>query len=161
MTDPEFENSEIFPVKPPTSYVIFQRWPEDGDGWIHPEDRGKTEGHIPSELVWRRDATDDPSYPYVITYGEVKIRTKAVMAEEIADPEFEVGDLVELQQQFESEHTEVARIYEVRYSHFHQQAQYLLIRGDLKSRTPYLAKDLKPFEPPKDFHAPYRYEPES
>ncbi|MEX1039536.1 MAG: hypothetical protein WDZ51_02825 [Pirellulaceae bacterium] len=143
--DPEaFLHSERFPIKPPTTYVLFQRWPEDGNDWIHPEDRGLEEGLIPSDFVFRRDLIDD--HWYRLSYGDVSIRIRSVLFEEVAPPVFEIGQLVELNSSFDARKPGVGRVYAIRYNLYHRQAVYYLIRGDLKSETPYLATDLRPFE---------------
>jgi len=155
----ELEFSESFPVKPPVSYVIIEHWPENGDGWIHPEDRKKTEGYIPGDFVWRREGIDNPTYPYQLSYGDVTLRTQPVMVEEVPAPEFQMDELVEVISQLESEKAQLGRVYAIRYSHFHEAPEYYLIRGELKSQDPHLAKELAPYDPPKEFHAPFQYDP--
>lgn len=150
-------NSDAFPVKPPVSWVVFHRWPEDGDHWIHPDDRHKVEGLIPSDYIFRRELTDDDWY--LLSYGDVQIKTRPVMVDEVEEPKFQVGELVELAHNLEVDKMTVCRIYAVRFSEYFHEPQYYVIRGDLKSQNPYLAKDLKPYEPPKEFHAMHEYEP--
>ncbi|QDU78037.1 hypothetical protein Pan97_51170 [Bremerella volcania] len=152
------QNSEVFPVKPPVVWVMFPRWPEDGDGWIFPQDRHKAEGLIPSDFIFRREVTDDDFY--LISYGDVQMKIRPVMMEEVPEPKYKMGEVVELAHQFDVEKTTTGTIYAVRWSDYYQEPQYYLIRGDLKSQNPYLAKDLRPFEPPKEFHAMHEYEPQ-
>ncbi|MBI1248572.1 hypothetical protein GC197_12125 [bacterium] len=153
------QNSSAFPVKPPVSWVMFSRWPEDGDHWIHPDDRNKAEGLIPSDCIFRREVVDDDWYQ--VSYGDVTLRIRPVMVEELPEPKFKMGEIVELQHQFDVEKLTTGTIYAVRWSEYYQEPQYYLVRGDLKSQNPYLAKDLKHFEPPKDFHAMHTYNPGS
>ncbi|MHC2069160.1 DUF6960 family protein [Bremerella sp. T1] len=151
------QHSENFPVKPPVSWVMFSRWPEDGDHWIHPDDRHKAEGLIPSDFIFRREVTDDDWY--LISYGDVHMKTRPVMVEELPEPKFKMGEIVELAHQFDVDKMTTATIYAVRWSDYHQEPNYYVTRGNLKSQNAYLAKDLKPFEPPQGFHAMHEYEP--
>ncbi|MCC9607306.1 hypothetical protein LOC68_13455 [Blastopirellula sp. JC732] len=147
MTDPQRETqySESLPLKPVVDYVMLTRWPQDGDEWIHPEDRSLAAGMIPSERIFRRELQADGYYE--LTYGPRKIRVRPVMFEDAPHPVFEIGQFVKLKMAFESDRTEVGRIYAIRYSQYHDAPQYYLIRGDLKSRTPYLADALELFTP--------------
>lgn len=149
------EHSEVFPVKPPPSWVIFPRWPEDGDGWIHPDDRHKAAGLIPGDFIFRREATDDDWY--LLSYGDICLKTRPVMAEEVPEPKFQIGDLVELAHRLETESPTIGKVYAIRWSEYYHEPQFYLIRGDLKSQIPYLAKDLKLYEPPKSFHTMYEF----
>ncbi|MEW4454910.1 hypothetical protein AB1L30_19750 [Bremerella sp. JC817] len=150
------QHSETFPVKPPISWVMFPHWPEDGDHWIHPEDRHKAEGLIPSDVIFRREATDDDWYE--LSYGDVTLRARPVMVEELPEPKYKMGEIVELANQIDGDKMSTGRIYAIRWSDYHREPHYYLIRGDLKSQNAYLAKDLKPYEPPKEFHAMHTYE---
>ncbi|PQO32106.1 hypothetical protein DTL21_17885 [Bremerella cremea] len=150
-------HSEAFPVRPPVSWVIFPHWPEDGDHWIHPDDRSKAEGLIPSDFIFRRELTDDDWY--MLSYGDVHMKTRPVMVDEVPEPKFKMGEIVELAHQFEVDKIAIGTIYAIRYSEYHREPQYYLIRGELKSQNAYLAKDLRPYEPPKEFHAMHEFEP--
>lgn len=156
--DPQsIQRSEAFPVRPPTSWVMLTRWPEDGDDWIHPDDRHKAEGLIPSDRIFRREVTDDDWY--LLSYGDVRLKTRPVMMEEVPEPKFEIGQDVQLANQIDGSKLQIGKIYAIRFSEYYQEPQYYLIRGDLKSQIPYLAKDLRPHEPPKEFHAMHEWEP--
>lgn len=151
------QHSETFPVKPPVSWVIIPHWPEDGDHWIHADDRHKAEGLIPGDFIFRRELTDDDWY--LLSYGDVTLKIRPVMVDEVPEPKFKMGELVELAHQLEVDKISVGKIYAIRYSDYYHEPQYYLIRGDLKSQNAYLAKDLKRYEPPKEFHAMHEYEP--
>ncbi|TWT32983.1 hypothetical protein [Blastopirellula retiformator] len=141
----ETQYSESLPLKPEADYVMLQRWPQDGDDWIHPDDRGMAAGMIPSDRIFRRELQEDGYYE--LTYGPRKIRVRPVMCEDAPKPVFEIGQFVKLKMAFESDRTETGRIFAIRYSQYHDAPQYYLIRGNMKSRTPYLADALELFTP--------------
>ena len=58
-------------LSPPLpDYGCIARWPEDGQGFIHPDDVAVTNKLIPSERVLRRDHFDG-SY-YHVRYGDAR-----------------------------------------------------------------------------------------
>ncbi|MFI4874984.1 MAG: hypothetical protein ACIALR_06595, partial [Blastopirellula sp. JB062] len=128
---------------PEIDYVMLPRWPQDGDDWIHPEDRSLAAGMIPSNRIFRREMQPDGYYE--LSYGPRKIRVRPVIAESAPEPCFEIGQVVKLKMAFEGDRTQTGRIYAIRYSQYYDAPQYYLIRGDMKSRTPYLASSLEPF----------------
>src|SRR5690606_3875004 len=103
------------------------------------------------------ELTDDDWY--LLSYGDVTLKIRPVMVDEVPEPKFKMGELVELAHQLEVDKISVGKIYAIRYSDYYHEPQYYLIRGDLKSQNAYLAKDLKRYEPPKEFHAMHEYEP--
>ncbi|UUO06191.1 hypothetical protein M4951_22900 [Blastopirellula sp. J2-11] len=145
MTDPQRDTqfSESMPLKPDVDYVMLSRWPQDGDDWIHPDDRNLAAGLIPSDRIFRRELQPDGYYE--LAYGPRKIRIRPVLAEEAPRPAFEIGQVVKLKLAFEGDQSEVGRIYAIRYSQYYDAPQFYLIRGDMKSRTPYLAEALELF----------------
>lgn len=144
--------SESLPLKPNVDHVMLSRWPQDGDDWIHPEDRQLAEGLIPSDRIFRRELQPDGYYQ--LSYGPLKIRVQPVMFDDAPEPVFEIDQFVKLKMAFDSDRTEAGRIYDIRYSQYHDAPQYYLIRGDMKSRTPYLADALELFTPEGQLREP-------
>lgn len=154
MTDSfrETQFSESLPLKPEVDHVMLTRWPQDDDQWIHPEDRQLAAGLIPSDRIFRRELQPDGYYE--LTYGDAKIRVRPVMFDDAPEPDFEIGQLVKLKMAFDSDRSEMGRIYEIRYSQYYDAPQYYLVRGDMKSRTPYLADALELFTPEGQLREP-------
>lgn len=75
-------------------YGIIARWPQDGQGWIHPADVPAVTRLVPSERVLRRDSFDGTYYHY--RYGEHRFRLRPCLWLPISATEgIDVGDEVE------------------------------------------------------------------
>lgn len=74
-------------------YGCFFRWPEDGQGWIHPSDVPLVLRCLPSERVFRRDSFDGVYYHY--RYGGLNFRLRPCLWRTVAGEGFDVGDQVE------------------------------------------------------------------
>jgi hypothetical protein len=82
------------PLKTDPKYGYFPHWPQDGNDWLHPEDVAIARAMIPSPRVFRRDGvTGDYS---VLHYGEVRIRVRPALWQEVEPEGFEIGDWVEV-----------------------------------------------------------------
>jgi hypothetical protein len=82
------------PLKTDPKFGHFPWWPEDGDGWLHPDDAATAHGLIPSPRVFRRDGT---SGEYVLLhYGEIRLRARPALWQEVPAPAFAIGDWVEV-----------------------------------------------------------------
>lgn len=74
-------------------YGLFPRWPEEGQGWIHPADVSLVTRFIPSERVMRRDAFDGAFYHY--RYGKHRFRLRPCLWLPVAAEGVDVDDEVE------------------------------------------------------------------
>ncbi len=74
-------------------YGCFLRWPENGQGFIHPDDTPIATQLIPSPRVLKRVSFDGVYYHYV--YGRLRFRLRPAMWLSIRIEEFEIGDQVE------------------------------------------------------------------
>ncbi|TWU16045.1 hypothetical protein [Allorhodopirellula heiligendammensis] len=74
-------------------YGLMPRWPENGEGFIHPEDISIVSRLIPSERVLRRESFDGQYYHY--HYGEFRFRLLPCMWLPIAGEGLDIGDDVE------------------------------------------------------------------
>ena len=86
------------PTDPPAlqqfpQYGCFLRWPEDGQGFIHPDDVPSALRCIPSERVLRRESFDDVYYHY--RYGQIRFRLRPCMWLQIDTDGIDIGDSVE------------------------------------------------------------------
>jgi len=87
----EPEIDAIVPQFP--QYGCFPRISENGDAWIHPDDRRLVEKLIPSERLMRRESFDGTYYTY--RYGKQCFRLKPVLWLSVRGEGFEIGDAVE------------------------------------------------------------------
>jgi len=74
-------------------YGIFPRWPESGQGWIHPDDVALVTRLIPSERVLRRDSFDGTYYHY--RYGDCRFRLRPCLWLAVQSEGLDIGDPVE------------------------------------------------------------------
>ncbi|NNE00081.1 MAG: hypothetical protein HKN47_22400 [Pirellulaceae bacterium] len=74
-------------------YGCFPRWPEDGQGFIHPDDVPVATRCLPSERVFRRDAFDGVYYHY--RYGTLRFRLRPCLWLKVNADGIDVGDSVE------------------------------------------------------------------
>ncbi len=81
-------------LKTDPKYGFYPWWPEDGDQWLHPEDVAQARATIPSPRVWRRDGASGPYA--VLHYGEMQLRVKGALWQEVTWEGFDVGDWVEV-----------------------------------------------------------------
>lgn len=87
----EPETDAIGPQFP--QYGCFPRISENGDDWIHPDDRSLVSKLIPSERLVRRESFDGTYYTY--RYGNQSFRLKPVLWLPVRDEGLEIGDAVE------------------------------------------------------------------
>jgi hypothetical protein len=82
------------PLKTDPKYGYFPRWPQDGNGWLHPDDVAVARAMIPSGRVFRRDGT---SGEYgLLHYGDVTLRVRPALWQEVEPEGLEIGDWVEV-----------------------------------------------------------------
>ena len=74
-------------------YGCFPRWPQNGNGFIHPDDVHYATRMIPSERVFRREAFDGKYYHY--RYGKVLVRMEPCLWLQVASEGIDIGDQVE------------------------------------------------------------------
>ena len=82
------------PLKTDPKYGYFPWWPEDGDEWVHPEDVATARAMIPSGRIFRRDGMRG-SFA-VFRYGDVALRVRPRLWQEVAHEGLEIGDWVEV-----------------------------------------------------------------
>jgi hypothetical protein len=82
------------PLKTDPKYGCLPWWPENGDDWVHPDDVTTARSLIPSERIFRRDGTEGD---YVLLqYGEIRIRVRRTMWQQVETEGLEIGDWVEV-----------------------------------------------------------------
>tara|TARA_R110002049_G_scaffold72490_6_gene187368 strand:- start:49713 stop:50201 length:489 start_codon:yes stop_codon:yes gene_type:complete len=81
-------------LSPPLpDYGCIARWPQDGQGFIHPDDVAIANKLIPSERILRRDHFDGTYYH--VRYGRFRVRLKPCLWLPVTDEGIDIGDQVE------------------------------------------------------------------
>ena len=80
-----------WPILP--DYGCIHRWPQDGQGFIHPDDVPIATRCFPSERVLRRDRFDGTYYHY--SYGEIRFRLRPSMWLQVDSDGIDIGDSIE------------------------------------------------------------------
>ncbi len=75
-------------------YGYYPWWPEDGNEWLHPEDVVVARRMIPSQRVFRRQGERGPFV--CLSYGDIRLRVKRTLWQEVDGEGFELGDWVEV-----------------------------------------------------------------
>ena len=75
-------------------YGCFLRWPENGQGFIHPDDVSTVLRLIPSPRLFKRVSFDGTYYHY--QYGKMRFRLRPAMWLHVRDEGIDVGDKVEV-----------------------------------------------------------------
>ena len=82
------------PLKTDPKYGYFPHWPQDGNDWVHPDDVATARAMIPSQRVFRRDGVDGEYC--ILHYGDVTLRAKPALWQEVEPEGIEIGDWVEV-----------------------------------------------------------------
>ncbi|MEL6105284.1 MAG: hypothetical protein AAFU85_04575 [Planctomycetota bacterium] len=87
-------NEKVTMQWPPLpDYGCFERWPEDGQSLIHPDDVSTAVDLVPSPRVLRRFHFDGTYYHY--SYGRMTFRLRPAMWSRIAHEGLDIGDQIE------------------------------------------------------------------
>ena len=78
---------------PLPDHGCFLRWPENGQGFIHPDDVAIATRLVPSNRVLRRDSFDDVYYHF--SYGKLRFRLRPCMWLSIKHEGADIGDQIE------------------------------------------------------------------
>lgn len=139
-------------IKTDPKYGHFPWWPEDGDDWVHPDDVTKARNMVPGARIWRRDgeqpqnASVDEKY-VVLHYGADQLRVRPRLWQEIAPPEFAIGDWIEVRSRLMTNDPHTGRIREVLWDEVEGAVRYQISVGGKPLERMYAADDLKHVEP--------------
>ncbi|MEM6779413.1 MAG: hypothetical protein AAF670_17290 [Planctomycetota bacterium] len=139
-------------------YGLVARWPQDGQGWIHPADITTVTRLLPSERLLRRDAFDGSYYHY--QYGQHRFRLRPCLWLPIgATDGIDVGDEVETLGVGMERELFVGQVVGMYYVRRKGRILYRLRRGDRVMPQLYLHDHLRVLTPkqnvrPSDFEHP-------
>ncbi|HVU88110.1 MAG TPA: hypothetical protein VHD36_12395 [Pirellulales bacterium] len=123
------------------AYRVYSRWPENGDGWIHPADIRLARRLIPSTRVFRYDGREGPYL--LLSYGKHRLRVRPTMRQAIRGDGFDLGDQVEVCSKLGKNRPFVATISEMRWNARYRVIHYQLRRRNMTLARPYTADDFR------------------
>jgi hypothetical protein len=129
------------PLKTDPKYGYFPRWPEDGDGWIHPEDVALARAMIPSQRIFRREGADG-NYG-LLRYGETILRVLPALWQEVSPEGFEIGDWVEVMPRGMTNEPRTGFIREMFWDERDRSIRYQIVEIDQPVEQLYAREDLK------------------
>jgi hypothetical protein len=137
--------SDLPPLATDPKYGYFPWWPEDGEAWLHPDDVHTARTMIPSGRIFRRDGNDGEFG--LLHYGEVTIRAKPTLWQEIEPGDLEIGDWVEVRTRGLANEPHTGTIAEITWDSHASEIRYQLVENGKRVETLYAREDLKRVEP--------------
>ena len=122
-------------------YGCIPRWPQAGQGFIHPDDVPIAMRCFPSERVLRRDHFDGVYYHY--SYGAARFRLRPVMWLKVKAEGIDMGDWVETTGVGLERELFVAQIWGMYYVRRKGRILYRLRRAETKVPRLYAAEQLR------------------
>ena len=133
------------PLKTDPKYGHYPWWPEDGDDWVHPDDVARARAMIPSERVFRRDGSEGDYL--LLHYGEVTLRVRRTLWQEVEPEGFEIGDWVEVRTRGMHNEPRTGTIAEMLWDQHAGELRYQIVENDRLIETRYSREDLRHVEP--------------
>ena len=133
------------PLKTDPKYGYYPWWPQDGNDWVHPEDIDLARKMIPSQRVFRRDEAGGAWV--VLRYGDVRLRVRRTLWEEVEPEGFEIGDVVEVRSRGMKNEPRTGVITEMLWDEHEGELCYQIMDRDHIVETLYARNDLKHVEP--------------
>ena len=132
-------------LKTDPKYGHYPWWPEDGDGWLHPEDVAAARGMIPGPRIFRRDGEQGPLV--VLHYGAVRLRVMRTLWQEVAWEGFDLGDWVEVLPRGMQNTPRTGTVREMHWDSHARAIRYFIDEAGQPIATAYEAADLKRVDP--------------
>lgn len=127
-------------------YGYYPWWPQNGDDWVHPEDVALARRLIPSPRVFRREGG---SGPYArLRYGDVCLRVKPTLWQEVASEGLEMGDWVEVLSRMRANDPRTGVVCEIHWDDRARGLRYQVRDNDRAIPNWFSAEDLRPLDPP-------------
>jgi hypothetical protein len=134
-------------LKTDPKYGYFPWWPEDGDAWVHPEDVATARAMIPSARVFCRDGTAGELV--VMRYGDIAIRVRRTLWQEVEPPTFNIGDWVEVRTRGMQNEARTGVVREMVWDERDQAVRYQIHENGRPIEQLYAEDDLQRVEPPR------------
>lgn len=140
------------PLKTDPKWGYFPWWPEDGDAWVHPDDVSLARAMIPSQRIFRREGTTDE---YVVMhYGDVRLRVRPTLWQEVPHEGFDLGDWVEVLSRGMRNEPRVGVIREMLWDERAGAMRYQIADAGQPIEQLYAREDLRRVEPVQEGSPP-------
>ncbi|MCC6491950.1 MAG: hypothetical protein IT424_02895 [Pirellulales bacterium] len=136
------------PLKTDPKFGHYPWWPEDGDAWVHPEDVPVARTIIPSARIFRQEGQWGDYV--VLHYGELRLRVKRTLWQEVAYEGFNVGDWVEVMSRGQSNTFRTGVIREMIWDPHSHGIRYYIAEQAQPIPNAYQAEDLRHIEKPRN-----------
>lgn len=132
-------------MKTDPRYGYYPWWPEDGNDWLHPEDVELARRLIPSTRIFRRDG--ERGQFVVLHYGDLCLRVRRTLWQEVDSEGFELGDWVEVLSRGYRNTPRTGTIREMLWDGPSRGIRYQVLENDQPIAKLYSAEDLRHVEP--------------
>jgi hypothetical protein len=133
------------PLKTDPKYGHFPHWPQDGNDWLHPDDVATARSMIPSPRVFRRDGMAGEYL--VLHYGDVKLRVRPALWQEVEPEGIEIGDWVEVLSRGMLNEPRTGTVREILWDENARAIRYLIVEAGQPIPQLYAREDLQRVEP--------------
>ncbi|HEX4413810.1 MAG TPA: hypothetical protein VH107_09295 [Lacipirellulaceae bacterium] len=133
------------PLKIDPKYGCFPWWPENGNDWVHPEDVATARSIIPSGRIFRRDSGHGDYLR--MQYGDVTLRVRRTLWQEIEPEGFEIGDWVEVLSCGLRNEPRTGIIREMLWDQRANVIRYMISDNNVPINEPYTRDDLRHVQP--------------
>jgi hypothetical protein len=133
------------PLKTDPKYGYFPHWPQDGNDWLHPDDVATARAIIPSPRVFRRDGVDG-EYS-VLHYGDVMIRVRPALWQEVEPEGIEIGEWVEVLSRGMLNEPRTGTVREILWNEEARAIRYQISEAGQPIAQLYAREDLQRVEP--------------
>lgn len=135
-------------MKTDPKYGHYPWWPEDGNDWLHPEDVELARQMIPSPRVFRREGEQGPFV--ILHYGNLRLRVKHTLWQEVDSEGFEIGDWVEVLSRGRRNTPRTGIIREIHWNPTERCLHYNITEAERPIPNDYFAEDLRHVEPTQE-----------
>jgi hypothetical protein len=133
------------PLKTEPKYGYFPHWPQDGNDWLHPDDVATARAMIPSPRIFRRDGADGDYF--VLHYGNVTIRVRPALWQEVEPEGIEIGDWVEVLSRGMLNEPRTGTVREILWDENTRAIRYQILEAGQPIMHSYAREDLQRIEP--------------
>lgn len=127
-------------LRRPDKWGVYVIWPEEGLHNVHPDDLWLAERLLPGNRVFlRRDLNEEFN---LLTYGRHQLRVRPTMWVETPEPEFKLGQQVEVRSQMGRLTPQIARVAQIFWNSRQRCMEFELSRVGRSIPGRFLAGDL-------------------
>jgi hypothetical protein len=138
-------------LKTDPKYGHYPWWPQDGDDWLHGEDVELARRMIPGPRIFRRDGAQGPYV--VMSYGDIRLRVRRTLWQEVAWERFDIGDWVEVLSCGQRNTPSTGTIREMLWDAHDRCIHYQLLENGQPLANRYTAEDLRHVDPTPPYSA--------